>query len=185
MGLFKDYDDIRKSPKQNWTNVQPGDIKYKDINGDGVIDDSDQVAIGATRRPNLIYGLGASIAWNGFDFNLHFQGSGKSTFCIDGKTVRAFSEGDWGNILTDLVSDRWVDSETAVKLGLPSNENPNASYPRLSYGENANNFRNSTFWMRNGRYFRLKNLDVGYTLPKAFVNKMHLGNIRIFDRTNY
>lgn len=180
LGLFKDYDDIRKSPKQNWTNVQPGDIKYKDINGDGVIDDSDQVAIGATRRPNLIYGLGASIAWNGFDFNLHFQGSGKSTFCIDGKTVRAFSEGDWGNILTDLVSDRWVDSETAVKLGLPSNENPNASYPRLSYGENANNFRNSTFWMRNGRYFRLKNLDVGYTLPKAFVNKMHLGNIRIF-----
>ena len=180
LGLFKDYDDIRNSPKQTWTAVQPGDIKYKDINGDGIIDDSDQVAIGATKRPNLIYGIGTSIAWKGFDVNLHFQGSGKSTFCIDGKTVRAFSEGDWGNILTDLINDRWVDSETAATLGIQANENPNASYPRLSYGENSNNFRNSTFWMRNGRYFRLKNVDVGYTLPKSFVNKLHLSNIRIF-----
>ena len=68
-------------------------------------------------------------------------------------------------------------------VGIPANENPNASYPRLSYqGDNAsnNNYRNSTFWLKNGRYLRLKTIDVGYTLPKSIVNKMHFNNIRIF-----
>ncbi|MDR0421642.1 MAG: TonB-dependent receptor, partial [Proteiniphilum sp.] len=67
LGLFKDYDDIRNSPRQDFGPVQPGDIKYKDVNGDGVVNGGDKVAIGATKRPNLIYGLGASIAWKGFD----------------------------------------------------------------------------------------------------------------------
>lgn len=179
-GLFKDYDDIRNHPKQMFGDVQPGDIKYKDVNGDGVVNDGDECAIGATSRPNLIYGLGLSVAWKGFDFNLHFQGAGKSTFMTLGKCVYAFSEGQWGNIFKGMLEDRWVDSETAAKLGLKANEDPNATYPRLSYGGNANNFRNSTFWLRDGRYFRLKNLDVGYTLPKQIVNKIHFQNIRFY-----
>ena len=65
-------------------------------------------------------------------------------------------------------------------VNVQPNENPNASYPRLSYGGNSNNYRNSTFWLRDGSYLRLKNLDFGYTLPKAFVNKFHFNNIRIF-----
>ena len=73
LGLFRDYDDIRNSPKQSWGTVQPGDIKYKDVNGDGIVDDGDRVAIGATDTPSLIYGLGASVSWRGFDLNLHFQ----------------------------------------------------------------------------------------------------------------
>ena len=180
LGLFKDYDDIRNSPKQEFGTVQPGDIKYKDVNGDGVVNSQDQVAIGATTRPNLVYGIGASFAWKGFDFNIHFQGAGKSTFPIYGKCVYAFSESDWGNIFKDIVNDRWIDSDTADKLGLQANENPNASYPRLSYGGNNNNQQTSTFWMRNGRYVRLKNMDIGYTLPKSIVNKMHFNNIRIY-----
>lgn len=72
--------------------MQPGDIKYKDVNGDGIVNDQDRVAIGATTRPNLGYGIGASFAWRGFDFNIHFQGVGKSTFPIYGKCVYAFSE---------------------------------------------------------------------------------------------
>lgn len=179
-GLFADYDDIRTSPKQNWGTVQPGDIKYKDVNGDGIVDDNDKVAIGATTKPNMVYGIGASFAWRGFDLNIHFQGSGKSTFPIYGKCVYAFSESDWGNIFKDMISDRWVDAETAAKLGIAANENPNASYPRLSYGGNGNNQQTSTFWMRDGRYIRLKNLDIGYTLPKNFVNKLHFNNIRFF-----
>ena len=75
LGLFKDYDDIRNSPQQtNWGKVQPGDIKYKDVNGDGIINGSDKVAIGATTKPNLIYGFGISAQWKGFDFNAHFKG---------------------------------------------------------------------------------------------------------------
>ena len=99
LGLFKDYDDIRNSPRQDFGIYQPGDIKYKDVNGDGIINDGDQVAIGATTKPNLIYGLGASASWKGLDVNVHFQGSGKSTYFINGKCVYAFSEGEWGNVM--------------------------------------------------------------------------------------
>ena len=90
LGLFKDYDDIRNSPTQKYGPVMPGDIKYKDVNGDGVVDDNDIVAVGATNRPNLIYGLGLSVKWKGLDVNLHFQGAGKSQFFLSGKCIRAF-----------------------------------------------------------------------------------------------
>lgn len=180
LGLFKDYDDIRNSPRQQFGVVQPGDIKYKDVNGDGVVDSGDRVAIGATRRPNLIYGVGASINWRGFDFNLHFQGAGKSTFPIYGKTVFAFSENDWGNVMKGILEDRWVDAETAAQLGIQANENPNASYPRLSYGGSNNNQQGSTFWLRDGRYLRLKNMDIGYTLPKEVTTRYRMTDVRIF-----
>lgn len=183
LGLFKDYDDIRNSPTQQYGIVQPGDIKYKDVNGDGVVNDGDRVAIGATSRPNLIYGLGGSANWKGLDVNVHFQGAGKSTFFTYGKCVWTFTEGEWGNIFKGMLDNRWVDAETAEKLGIPANENPNASYPRLSYlgdGASNNNYRNSTYWLRNGRYLRLKTIDIGYTLPKNIVNRMHFNNIRIF-----
>ena len=101
LGLFKDYDDIRNSPVQSFDGYQvmPGDIKYKDVNGDGKIDSNDQVAIGATTKPNLIYGFGASASWKGLDINVLFQGAGKSTYFIDGSTVHMFSLGDgWGNV---------------------------------------------------------------------------------------
>jgi len=180
LGLFKDYDDIRHSPRQQFGVVQPGDIKYKDVNGDGIVDGGDRVAIGATRRPNLIYGLGASFNWKGFDFNFHFQGAGKSTFPIYGKTVFAFSENDWGNVMEGILEDRWVDAGTAAQLGIQANENPNASYPRLSYGGNNNNQQGSTFWLRDGRYLRLKNMDIGYTLPKEFTTRYRMSDVRIF-----
>ena len=183
LGLFKDYDDIRNSPKQEFGAVQPGDLKYRDVNGDGVVNDGDIVAIGATSKPNLIYGLGVTAKWKGLDVNVHFQGAGKSSFFTYGKCVYAFTEGEWGNVFKGMLDDRWVDSETAEKLGIPANENPNASYPRLSYqgdGASNNNYRTSTFWLRNGSYLRLKTVDVGYTLPKSWVNKLHFNNIRIF-----
>jgi TonB-linked SusC/RagA family outer membrane protein len=174
LGLFKDYDDIRNSPRQDFADsrdVMPGDIKYKDVNGDGIVNNDDIVAIGATTRPNLIYGLGVSATWKGFDFNLHFQGSGKSHFFIDGFTVYPFSNGEWGNILSDMAnSNRWI-------LGV--NEDPNAEYPRLSYGGNANNYRPSTYWLRDGSYLRLKTLEAGYTIPKAITTKLYLSKVRI------
>lgn len=178
LGLFEDYDDIRNSPTQTFGPYQPGDIKYKDVNGDGVIDDGDRVAIGATRQPNLIYGLGASASWRGLDVSVHFQGAGKSTFFTYGKTVYAFSEGEWGQVMKGVMGDnRWISADIS---GDPATENPNASYPRLSFGENPNNFRESTFWLRNGQYLRLKTIDVGYTLPTRLANRIRTNNIRVF-----
>ena len=177
LGLFRDYDDIRNSPKQSWGTVQPGDIKYKDINGDGIVDDGDRVAIGATDTPSLIYGLGVSVSWRGFDLNLHFQGAGKYTFLINSGAVNAFRDGRWGNILQGITDNRWISSDIS---GTKETENPNAPYPRLSYGYNLNNQQSSSFWLRNGRFLRLKNLDIGYTLPKPMVNTIHLESVRIY-----
>jgi len=187
LGLFKDYEEIRNSPKQEFKytkdlnnhkkdevyELMPGDIKYKDVNGDGIIDDADKVAIGATTKPNLIYGFGVSAKWKGLDVNVHFQGAGKSTFQINGTTVYMFSGGDgWGNVLKEMAEgNRWI---------LGENEDPHAEFPRLTYGENPNNYQTSSYWLRNGSYMRLKTLDIGYSLPKPLVNKMHLNQVRIF-----
>lgn len=175
MGLFESYEDIRNSPKQEFGAYMPGDIKYKDINGDGLINDNDVVAIGSTRVPNLIYGVGASATWKGLDVNVHFQGAGKSSYFINGPAVYPFSEihaGNtlpWGNILTDMVGNYWSES----------NPNPNAKYPRLSYGGNANNYRASTYWLRNGAYLRFKTLEIGFTVPKRITNMWHINSIRL------
>ncbi len=181
LGLFKDYDDIRNSPVQDFDGykVMPGDIKYKDVNGDGKIDGNDQVAIGATTKPNLIYGFGIAVNWKGLDVNLHFQGAGKSTYFIDGSTVHMFKLGDgWGNVLSEMAnSNRWISADIS---GDPATENPNAEYPRLSYGPNSNNYQQSTYWLRNGSYLRLKTVEVGYTLPTQLVNKVHFNTVRIF-----
>ena len=177
MGMFNDYEEIRNSPKQSFGDVMPGDIKYKDVNGDGVVDSGDSVAIGATERPNLIYGVGLSARWKSFDFNIHFQGAGKSSYCISGPSVYAFSEKEVGNILPDLVEGRWIDSSIS---GTEATMRSDATYPRLSYGGNSNNYRASTFWLRNGSYLRLKTLEIGYNLPQKWVNKIYSKNIRVF-----
>lgn len=180
LGLFKDYEDIRNSPRQTFTSaeIMPGDIKYKDVNGDGVVNGDDRVAIGATTKPNLTYGFGTSVQWKGIDVNVHFQGVGKSTYFINGTTVNMFQNYDtnrnaiWGNVLSVMAnSNRWI---------ADVNEDPNADYPRLTFGPNNNNNQASTFWLRNGSYIRLKTLDIGYSLPASFSRKIYCNNIRFF-----
>jgi TonB-linked SusC/RagA family outer membrane protein len=180
LGLFKDWDDIRNSPRQDFISqmdIMPGDIKYKDVNGDGIINNNDVVPIGATTTPNLIYGVGLTVAWRGIDFNIHFQGAGKSNFIMEGKSVYPFLSGTagWGNVLKGVSdkADRWI---------LGENDDPNGTYtyPRLSYGGNANNYRNSTFWLRDGSYLRLKTLEIGYTLPERLTRKAFLQKARFY-----
>lgn len=179
MGLFQSYEEIRNSPKQMFGEYMPGDVKYKDVNGDGLINDDDVVPIGASRVPSMIYGFGFSVLWKGFDINIHLQGSGSSSYFINGPSVYPFVEGGWGNVLTEVGNpqNRWISKEIS---GDPSTENPNAKYPRLSYGGNANNYRASTYWLRDGAYLRLKNVELGYTLPSKLLSSIHVNKARIY-----
>ena len=179
LGLFKDYEEIRNSPRQTYGAYMPGDIKYKDVNGDGIVNDEDIVPIGASWRPALEYGFGGSVRWKGIDVNVLFQGAGQSTYFLNGPTVYPFVQGEWGNILTQVVGQgaRWISRDIS---GDPSTENPAAIYPRLSYGGNSNNYRASTFWMRDGSYLRFKNLELGYTIPNRITNKLRITNSRIY-----
>jgi len=178
MGLFRDQEEIENSPVQSFGSYLPGDVKYKDVNGDGVINDKDVVPIGYTTVPNLSYGFGFSLTWKAIDFNVLFQGSGKSDFFIGGNSIYPFNGSETGNILEKVANpaDRWVSREIS---GDPSTENPDAMLPRLSYGGSANNYRNSTFWLRDGSYLRLKNMDIGYHFPKKLVNKLAVESARI------
>ncbi|MDR0505260.1 MAG: TonB-dependent receptor [Dysgonamonadaceae bacterium] len=179
LGLFKDEKEIAESPKQFEGDVLPGDIKYKDVNGDGVINEADIVPIGYSTIPGIVYGFGTSLQWKGFDLNVLFQGSGNCDFFLSGVGAHPFAGGEFGNILKAVSDpeDRWISREIS---GTPNTENPNAIFPRLSYGSNNNNFYRSTYWLRNSRYLRLKNLEIGYTLPKRISRNWMMDSVRIY-----
>lgn len=179
LGLFKDDAEIASSPTQYGQELMPGDIKYKDVNGDGMINDDDIVPIGNTRTPELVYGLGLSAQWKGFDFSMLFQGTGKMDFVMEGYSPFPFSGNDTGNILSAVANpnNRWISREIS---GDPATERQNAIFPRLSYGPRENNTKWSTWWLRDGHYLRLKNLEVGYTLPKSLTRKFRVEKARIF-----
>lgn len=180
LGLFKDYEDIRNSPRQTFGSYMPGDIKYKDVNGDGIINGEDVVAVGAGWRPSVQYGMGLSGRWKGLDVSVLFQGSGLSSYFLNGPTVYPFVDGGWGNILTEVVDpgNRWISND--LSGGHENTENPNAKYPRLSYGGNSNNYRASTFWLRDGSYLRFKHAEIGYSVPAKVASRLRLSNFRVY-----
>lgn len=176
MGLFRDSMEIVHSPRQ-LGEVRPGDIKYKDVNGDGVVNEQDIVPIGNSSIPRIQYGFAASVEYKSWDVNLFFRGSGGVDFFYGGSGYFPFQGGEVGNVLS-IVNDpgnRWT---PAWFSGDPSTENVNARFPRLSYGKNENNFVKSTHWLANGAYLRLKTVEVGYTLPKEIAKKIRMTNFR-------
>lgn len=179
LGLFKDEAEIASSPSQYDLELMPGDIKYKDINGDGMINDDDIVPIGNTQNPELVYGFGLSAQWKGFDFSVLFQGTGKTDVILEGYSVFPFSEGEYGNVLSAVADprNRWISREIS---GTPATERQDAIFPRLSYGARENNQKRSTWWLRDGRFLRLKNLELGYTLPQTFTRKFKVERARIY-----
>jgi TonB-linked SusC/RagA family outer membrane protein len=172
LGLFESEEDIANSPKQNFGNVRPGDIKYKDINGDNVIDAYDKVAIGYTDVPEINYGFGISLGWKGFDASLFMQGVGNVTRIIGGDALYGASDNieRLGQIYADVAEKRWT----------TSNPNPNATYPRLSMSKVENNLQPSTYWQRNMSFLRLKNVEIGYTLPKHIYKRLGMSSIRVY-----
>ena len=170
-GLFSSQEEIDNSPTQNLgSTVKPGDIKYRDVNGDGKIDGSDQVMIspyGTT--PRIQYGLGMNVTYKKFDFGVFFNGSAKRTIMISG--ISPFGQSDY-NVMQFIADDYWSES----------NPNPNAKYPRLGLtsSQTANNTVASTYWMRNANFIRFKTLELGYKFKYGRVY-LNGDNIAVFS----
>ena len=173
--LFIDEADVANSPLQTFGEYMAGDIKYKDINGDGIIDINDEVPIGYPTTPKIIYGFGMSSSYKNFDLSFFFQGSGQSSFFIDAYNSSPFIDtygGAIGNnaLLTAWANDYWSEND----------RNLYASWPRLSDQVIDNNNRNSTWWLRDGTFLRLKSLEIGYSFNAGFLEKVKLKNARIY-----
>ncbi len=177
LGLFRDEEDVRNSPTQ-FGKVLPGDIKYQDVNGDGRIDGDDIVPIGNSYIPRIQYGFAGSVSWKDLYFSIFFRGSGKADYFMGGTGYYPFSNGIMGNVLSIVKEqdNRWTPASFSGDL---TTEKTNARFPRLTYGENANNNRPSSFWLANAAFFRLKTVEVGYTLPYQWTEKIRIANLRI------
>ena len=184
LGLFKDDEDIANSPKQTFGEYLPGDIKYKDVNGDGIINSDDQVPLSYSNYPRFMYGFGFEFRYKNFSIAALFKGTGNTDFYhlgqgpSDNRTKYdrgfiPFYDKQTGNVLS-IVNDpanRWISREYAAQIGLDPSlaENPNARFPRLSYGKLNNNAQVSDFWKGNSKYLRLAEVNLNYKvdLPKA------------------
>ena len=153
------------------TVVRPGDIKYRDMNDDGVITDADEGYIGGTSAPRIVYGFGGNVNYKEVDFSFFFQGSGDTYRIIGGSNyfIPGSGQGVLGNVYTNY-TDRWTEE----------NPSQNVFWPRLSESTNPNNNRASTFWKKNMSYLRLKSIELGYTLPKALTSKFFAKSVRVF-----
>ena len=172
IGIFKDDDEVRNSPKQFNDNTQAGDIKYADISGpdgvpDNVVDEYDRTVIG-NRFPNFEYSVSLGASWRGFDLSLLGQGVSGVDHYASGWGLRPFYQGT--PISQDYIDNMWTEEHT------------NAKYPRLYFADmgGTKNQRESTYWLYDGSYFRLKNLTFGYTLPKALTQKAKIQRLRVY-----
>ncbi len=168
IGFFKDQSDIMLSPVQLFGAVQPGDIKYKDQNNDGFIDENDLVPLGKPRDPELIYFFQTGFDLKGFDFTLFFQGAaGRTVSLLQNNNILPFING--GVKPVEWVKDNHWDPERG----------DDALFPRLTTESNSNNNRASTLWQRNGSFVRLSNVEVGYSLASSFLSRLSIDRLRM------
>lgn len=177
--LFVDEEEIQNSPTQDFGQYMAGDIKYRDVNGDGVINGNDRVPMGFPTVPEIQYGFGLSMGIKQVDFSFFFQGNARVSFFIN-SGVGGGDEGDEGiapfvgrrNALTVVAEDYW--SET--------NPNVHAFWPRLSTDPLPNNTQQSSWWLRDASFLRLKSVEIGYN-PKG-LKRLGLGEgTRIYIST--
>jgi len=188
LGLFKDEYDILTSPVQTFGTVMPGDIKYRDVNGDGRIDSDDRVPIGRSHTPILMYGFGGEYQYKQFTVGVMFKGTGNTDifhvgYNGNGNGYLPFNQGSLGNILT-IANDpknRWIPMDYCVANGIDPKlaENPNALFPRLYYGRNSNNTQLSDFYKDNSRYLRLKEVTLNYNLRGQVLRNFKISSIDI------
>lgn len=188
--LFVDDQEAKNSPSQifstndaydnriNGILPQGGDIKYRDVNGDGKIDNLDLVFLGYPETPEIVYGFGFSSGYKGFDLSAFFQGQSRVSFFIDPRKVSPFVERNVryidGNtqVLQEFADSHWSEE----------NQDLYAAYPRLGVSNAliANNLQPSTWWLRDASFIRLKSLEIGYTLPASISKSLRISNCRIY-----
>lgn len=171
-GFYSSYDEIASSPQQfGLSNLAPGDMKYKDLNKDGIIDQNDQAAIGYSPVPEYTFSLLLGCEYKGFDINVLFQGAARSSVYMVGDLGW---DNSWGNYY-DTHINRWT-PETAAT----------ATYPRFLQKSDGNNqnYYASDFWLIDGDYLRLKNVQLGYTLPKSFFKRSPVKSIRFYSNAS-
>lgn len=174
-GIYNTWDEVNdpNRPKSSWQNnkIQPGDLIYRDINGDGIINSDDEVPIGYSNFPEIVYGFSFGGDWKGFDFSVLFQGAGNVSL----QNSRLFTRGFGENFSAPKsLLNSW--SKERYEQGLP------IDFPHLSEGDvtQKHNYQNSTFWTRDASYLRLKNVEIGYTLSSKFLKKLQISSLRIF-----
>lgn len=182
--LFIDDEDAANSPSQAAFGSQygGGDIKYTDVNGDGVITNADMVPIGYPTSPEIIYGFGVSLGHKGFDVSVFFQGLGRESFWIDATSAYSTKYNKYGT--APFVNNGQLLKAYSDSHWSEDNRDIYALYPRYSAYENHNNTQVSTWWMRDGSFVRLKQMEFGYTLPQKLTNKIHIDNLRVYFQGN-
>lgn len=178
--LFIDEEDVRNSPKQNFGIYGAGDIKYRDINGDGQISSLDQVAMGYPTTPQLIYGFGASAGFKGFDISMFFQGLGKESFWINAASTSPFINYTADGVNGGKIGENTMLTAYADSYWSEDNRNIYAMWPRLSTELNVNNTQTSSWFMRNGSFLRLKSAELGYSLSKTATERLKMSSLRFY-----
>ncbi len=170
--LFVDEAEIANSPKQDFGEYMAGDIKYKDVNGDGVVNSNDRIPMGLPTVPEIQYGFGLSAGYKSFDLSFFFQGNARVSLFINPGTdddgIAPFASRR--NALALIAKDHW--SET--------NPDVHAFWPRLSVDPISNNTQTSSWWLRNGAFLRLKTVEAGWNLPENTFKKIGMKSCRIY-----
>ena len=158
--------------------VRPGDIKYKDLNGDGKIDSNDQKEdVGNPTVPEVVYGFGFNAEWKGFYAGIFFQGAGNTSTVLGTGADATFFPFQWGveeSAVRSVVADRWTEQ----------NPSQNVMFPRMHSNNFQNNTVASTWWLRDASFLRLKNIELGYNFDKKLLKKLNIEALRFYVQGN-
>jgi len=172
--LFVDDLEAINSPTQSFggSTILGGDIKYRDVNGDGKIDDNDKVPLGFPTIPEIQYGFGFSFGYKAFDISAFFQGTARTSFMINVDNISPFvlNGGSQNGLLQVIADSHWSEDNQDIR----------AFWPRLDDNFNNNNHQSSSWWLQNGAYLRLKTVEVGYNLPKSLLERLHFTKLRVY-----
>lgn len=170
MGFFNSQDDINKWPRQFNMNQRPGDVKYADLTGDGIVDVNDRSPIMNPSFPEINYGFSGGFTYKNLDVSFLFQGAANMSMSLGFNALLPFSA--YGSAM-GFIKDRWY-------AGSPDN-NANAKIPRLTLNyADLTNYYNSSLWIRDASYLRLRNVQVAYNLKGSFLNKIGANSLRLF-----
>ncbi|MFI0430571.1 SusC/RagA family TonB-linked outer membrane protein [Mariniflexile sp. HMF6888] len=185
--LFIDHEETLNSPTQ-FGEYTGGDIKYRDVNGDGQITENDMVPIGYPTVPEIVYGFGGTVGYKNFDFSVFFQGAARTSFFINPNNISPFVTGyvvdGNGRPVADGLGQNGLLSVIAEDHWSEANRDSYAFWPRLSDTYIENNNQPSTWWMRDGSFLRLKTIEAGYNFPESLVSKIGMQSARLYFSGN-